>query len=121
MEFPNDYDGVYFLPGDEEDEMKFAFFHMKESDYDRAPIEGTGIGDKFHIAFFRMDEEGDAVFDEEFEAIFADPMVYLKNLIGMELYGCVVRKTKTSGKWWDEYLNKALQRTTILKTQTKMQ
>jgi uncharacterized protein involved in tolerance to divalent cations len=48
-------------------------------------------------------------------------MVYLKNLIGMDLYGCVVRKTKTSGKWWDEYLNKALQRTTILKTQTKTQ
>lgn len=107
MDKPDEYDGLYFLPGDDEDEMTFAFFTMKEDDYKHTPIEGNSIGDKFHIAFFRPDGEGNAKFDEHFEAIFADPLVYLKGLIGMELYGCLIRKTESSSKWFDNYVKKA--------------
>lgn len=112
---PKEYDGIYFLPGDEEDEMKFSFFDMNDESYDREPIENTIIGDKFHIAFFTMDEDGSAVFDEHFEAIFADPMTYLQGFIGQDLYGCLVRKTKSSGKWWNDYLERAQVRTRMLK------
>lgn len=107
MNKPETYDGLYFLPGEEDDEMSFAFFDMKEESYDRQPIENTLIGDKFHIAFFKQDEDGGVVFDEHFEAIFADPMTYLQGFIGMGLYGCMVRKTESSTKWFNDYLKRS--------------
>jgi hypothetical protein len=107
MDKPETYDGLYFLPGDDDDEMAFAFFDMKDESYKHEPIENTSFGDKFHIAFFKRDENGDVTFDEHFEAIFGDPMTYLKALIGMNLFGCMVRKTESSNVWFDSYLKKA--------------
>jgi hypothetical protein len=46
------------------------------------------------------------ISDEQFEAIFADPITYIKNILGTDLYGCVLRKTDVSSKWWDIYLKK---------------
>jgi hypothetical protein len=43
-------------------------------------------------------------FNDSFEAILGDPQNYVKNLTGTGLYGCVVRKTTKSGKWFEEYL-----------------
>mgnify|MGYP000338725195 CR=1 FL=1 len=43
-------------------------------------------------------------FDDAFEAILGDPESYIKNLVGAGLYGCVVRKTTKTGKWFDNYL-----------------
>jgi len=103
---PNEikYDGFYFTPGEEEGEVKYSFFKMNDG-YAGNPIESTVIGDKFHIAFFQEDEEGNPVFDEDFEAIFYDPYVYVSEL--RNLYGCVLRKTDKSHVWWKEYLEKA--------------
>lgn len=104
----NEYDGFYFLPGDEEGDLNLAYFKFKdEADFIGKPIEETPLGSKYHIAFFRKDVNGDPMFDEEFEAIFADPAVYVKQLVGAELYGCVLRKTEKSEKWWREYLERA--------------
>ena len=108
MSEPKTYDGLYFLPGEEDNEMTFAFFDLNDESYSHEPIENNELGDKFHIAFFRADGENQrVVFDEHFEAIFAHPMTYLKGLIGMNLYGCMVRKTKTSTKWFNDYLERA--------------
>lgn len=103
---PNDikYDGFYFTPGEEYGEVKYSFFKMNDG-HAGNPVEGTELGDKFHIAFFQEDEEGNPVFDEDFEAIFADPYVYVCGL--NDLYGCVLRKTDKSHVWWKEYLEKA--------------
>jgi hypothetical protein len=106
MDKPKKYDGIYFLPGDEENQMKFAFFDLNDESYSHDPIENTEIGDKFHIAFFKQDEDGLVSFDEHFEAIFSDPMTYLQGFIGMNLYGCMVRKTETSTNWFNNYLEK---------------
>jgi hypothetical protein len=43
-------------------------------------------------------------FDDAFEAILGDPESYIRNLVGAGLYGCVVRKTTKSGKWFEDYL-----------------
>ena len=43
-------------------------------------------------------------FDDAFEAILGDPESYIKNLVGAGLYGCVVKKTTKSGKWFEDYL-----------------
>ena len=107
-----EYDGFYFLPGDDEDGINLAYFKFKE-DWDAAAVESTPLGDKYHIAFFKRDANGDPMFDEEFEAIFADPSVYIQGLVGAKLYGCVLRKTEKSAKWWQEYLDRA-QRTCLM-------
>lgn len=103
----DEYDGFYFLPGSEEREINIAYFKFKEGEFSGAPIEATTLGDKYHIAFFKRDANGDPMFDDEFEAIFADPSVYIKGLVGAEIYGCVLRKTESSTKWWKEYLDRA--------------
>lgn len=69
----------------------------------------------FILLFFKRGEDGDPVFDEHFEAIFADPQFYVEGLIGAELYGCVLRKTTNSGKWWDDYLEKTVKSCTLNK------
>ena len=100
------FDGFYFLPSDEDENgltLKYFNFNVKEF-MDAKPVGGTAVGDMYHIAFFRKDEEGNPVFDETFDAIFACPKTYIKQLAGMNLYGCVLRKTEKSGKWFDDYL-----------------
>lgn len=103
----DEYDGFYFLPAEEEDSLVLSYFKFNNDDYRGTPVGGTQVGDMFHIAFFKPDDEGMPVFDEEFEAIFADPTVYIQSLIGSELAGCVLRKTENSGKWWNMYLTGA--------------
>ena len=102
-----DYDGFYFLPGDDEDGLNLAYFKFKDGEFDGKPIGATELGDMYHIAFFKRDANGDPMFDEQFEAIFKDPSVYIQGLVGANLYGCILRKTEKSSEWWDEYLTRA--------------
>jgi hypothetical protein len=101
-----DYDGFYFLPGDNDGELKLEYFKFQEQEYIGEPIGASSLGDMYHIAFFKWIDGGDLIFDEQFEAIFADPTTYIKNILGADLYGCVLRKTDVSSKWWDIYLKK---------------
>lgn len=101
-----EYDGFLFLPSDQEDDetdsMEFRFIKYKQ-DFGPA-VEGNDIGEKYHVAFFKRDAEGKFHFDEEFEAIFADPMVYAKGFIGHNLFGTMVKKKENTRPWFDEYL-----------------
>lgn len=106
-EIVENYDGFYFLQSEDFGDMKIAFFKFKDSEYVGEPVQSTSIGDMYHIAFFKEDESGAVEFDESFEAIFADPKVYIRNFAGSNYHGCVLRKTNKSGKWWDNYLSKA--------------
>jgi hypothetical protein len=113
---PKEYDGFYMLPDDEvEGAYKYAFFQLKDEYEDGKPINSTSVGDWFHVAFFKRNEDGDAEFDESFEAIFADPVVYAGGLEGLDIYGCFVRKTDKSQKWFDDYLNRAQTRINMMK------
>ena len=99
MEFPNKFDGFYFTPMvDEEDEgFNFRFFNLKEKN---TPKDGN----TFHVCFVKTGKDGGPEFDCDFEAIIADPTGYVMNLSGYGIYGCVLRKTKISGKWFEDYL-----------------
>lgn len=104
----DEYDGFYFLPGDEDGDLNVAYFKFNDGEFSAgSPINDSPMGGTYHIAFFKKDVNGDPMFDEEFEAIFADPAVYIKQLVGAELYGCVLRKTENSAKWWKEYMERA--------------
>jgi hypothetical protein len=100
------YDGFYFIPTETEQESsyKLAFFTFKDEMANAKPIESSEMGDKFHIAFFKSDENDLPVFDESFEAILSDPIVYINNLIGSGMSGCILRKTEKSEVWFQEYL-----------------
>jgi hypothetical protein len=97
------FDGFWFLPCDEEG-LNLSFFTFKDEFGGGTPIGGNQIGDNYHLAFFKENEEGLPEFDDAFEAILGDPESYIKNLVGAGLYGCVVRKTTKTGKWFDDYL-----------------
>lgn len=112
---PNEYDGFYFLPDEGDDDLQIAYFNFKDEFANGTPIEHSSIGYKYHIAFFRRDDEGNPVFDDTFEAIFGDPTIYIKNLVGAGLYGCVLRKTEKSQEWFDEYLERAFKKLQVVK------
>jgi len=99
-----EYDGFYFLPDEESDGIRLSFFTFNKKAFKGKPIGGTEIGDMFHIAFFRKNEDGLPEYDDDFEAIFADPVVYIESLVGSNLFGCILRKTEKSGKWWKIFL-----------------
>ena len=115
MSAPEKYDGIYFLPGDEDDELMISFFDFTKEMSGGIPQEGNAIGDKWHIAFFKKDENGEPMFDDAFEAIFGDPATYVNNLAGANVYGCMVRKTDKSSEWFDNYLTKTMQTVTMFK------
>lgn len=97
------FDGFWFLPCDEEG-LNLSFFSFKDEYGGGTPIGGNQLGDNYHLAFFKENEEGMPEFDDAFEAILGDPESYIRNLVGAGLYGCVVRKTTKTGKWFDNYL-----------------
>lgn len=115
---PSSYDGFYFTPAEEDDDLNITFFDFKHSSEKGYPVSNTSIGDCWHVAFFRQDGNGIPYFDETFEAIFSDPTVYVKNLIGANLYGCIVRKTEKSQKWFEEYLENAKKNVESIKLKT---
>jgi len=101
------YDGFYFIPVETEDEISYnlAFFNFKDDMANAVPVESSEMGDKFHIVFFKQNEDGVPNFDETFEAILGDPIVYINNLIGSNMSGCILRKTTKSQKWFDDYIH----------------
>jgi hypothetical protein len=115
MEKPDSYDGIYFLPGKEDSELIISYFDFKDEMAGGVPQESTSIGDKWHIAFFKKNDQGDPTFDDSFEGIFACPATYINNLVGAKVYGCMVRKTNKSDKWFDDYLKRTLTKLTINK------
>ncbi len=101
-----DFDGFYFIPGKTNKEMKFAYFKLEQPPGN--PIEKSDFGDKYHVAIFKKGDNGRPEFDGEFEAVFGDPTGYATNLIGQEVYGCVLRKCENSTPWWKSYLDKSI-------------
>lgn len=114
------FDGFFFTPGADDDELELSFFDFKEEYLKNAEkVENTTFGDKYHIAFFKPNKDGLVEFDETFEAIFADPVTYVKNLTGSNLFGCVLRKTTQSDRWFNNYLKSAKENVTIHNMQLK--
>ena len=114
MNIPKDmsYDGVYFLPhtDGENEGLKYQFFELKEEDND-VPIEGSSLGNKYHLVFFKEGDDGLPVLEDQFEAILVDPATYLHGLLGAGVYVCILKKTAKSQDWIDKYLDGVLKST----------
>jgi hypothetical protein len=108
-DFP--YDGLYFSflrSDDEEDEEQeintVTYFKIaSEKALSNVPKHKHTLGHTFLLAFLHFDENGIPVFDESFEAILADPEVYIENLKGSGLFGCIVRKTPRAEVWFQKH------------------
>lgn len=110
-----DFDGFYILPHKQDDGLRLSFFDFNDDFEKGKKVDGTSLGDMYHVVFLKQGEDGNPEFDDHFEAIFADPEVYVKGLLGANVYGCMVRKTENSYKWVEEYLKKLLGRVMINK------
>ena len=111
----NEFDGFYLMPGDEEDSLRLSYFDFLE-DFDKGKkIGGTDFGDMYHVIFFKQGTDNIPELDDHFEAIFGDPEIYIRGLIGAKVYGCFVKKTENSFKWVDDYLKRTLSHVTLLK------
>jgi hypothetical protein len=115
-----EFDGIFFIPDDEDDEaVSVSHFSFKDEYANGKPVGSTSMGDMFHVAFFVEDEDGLPKLDGAFEAIFGDPTTYVKGLVGSNVFGCLVRKTDKSQKWFDEYLTD-IQKSVILRRMIRM-
>jgi hypothetical protein len=103
------------LPHKQDDGLRLSYFDFNDDFEKGKKIDHTSLGDMYHVVFLKQGEDGNPEFDDHFEAIFADPEVYVKGLLGANVYGCMVRKTENSWKWVEEYLKRLLGRVMINK------
>jgi hypothetical protein len=112
----SEYDGIWFLPlEDDSNALHMQYFSFRDEFKNSAKVDSSPNGDTYYISFFRRLENNEPEFDDAFEAVFADPEVYIKNLVGAKLYGCIVRKTEESGKWFEDYLKNVFGHVMIMK------
>jgi hypothetical protein len=117
MEENDDHDGFYFLPGEDEGDLLLKYFKVTGEFESGNSVGSSELGDTYHIAFFKCGDDGVPIFDEHFEAIFSDPFIYMSGLAGSGLFGCVMKKTDTSAKWWEFYLTKTIESCKIVENQ----
>jgi hypothetical protein len=118
-----EYDGFYFLPhydGDDEG-LRFDFFRFMDEYANGVKKDHSEMGDMYHIVFIKQNDEGDPVLDENFDAIFVDPVEYVNNLLGADLFGCVVRKTDKSEEWLEKYLTRIKDSDTLRNIKTQIE
>jgi hypothetical protein len=110
------FDGVYFMPaGEDGEDLEISYFEFRNDMANGTPIVESPIGNSYHIAFFKEGPDGSPEFDASFEAILACPKTYIESLAGARVYGCAVKKTDKSGKWFEDYLKRTLGHITIKK------
>jgi hypothetical protein len=99
------YDAIFFIPGPKENSV-----HVEGSKYkdpgEKLNSSKFGLGDMYHTIIFKEDENGNVDGLELFEAIFSDPLEYISNMIEMDWYGLVCKKTTTSSQFVKDVFDK---------------
>ena len=105
---PSEYDGFRFYPSSDNGMDGFAIttFDFANEMANSTPIENSSMGYKYHVALFQHDGDEKVKVNDLFEAIFVDPLVYLRNLGGTDFFGFFVRKTDKSDAWVIENVDK---------------
>jgi hypothetical protein len=90
-----DYDAIFFVPADDESQVKIEVAKYKEIG---EKVGGSELGDLYEIILFRMDEESNITDLDKFEGILIEPREYVTRMIKDDWYGMVTKKTTTSDK-----------------------
>jgi len=98
-----DFDVLFWLPTSEEDTMKVECCKYK---IPGSQIGGSDLGPEYHIVLFKFDPENGTYDHDRWDAILADPRVYVSGLIPQNWYGFVARKTTESQEFVDDILAK---------------
>ena len=100
------YDAITFISGDKKDSLEI----MANCYRDRGTkIGGSKLGDSFDIILFRENSDGKLIDPEKFEAILLEPLEYISNMIKIDWYGIIARKTTTSQKFVNEIFDKLIE------------
>lgn len=112
------YDGFTIVPDEEDFEnSQIIFFNLDDESKEGTPVDNSPMGDMYHVVLFKAQTETeDFKFDETFEAIFVDPLVYAKRLLP-NFYSMFVRKTDRSGPWFEDYMKKLLEALLLINLQ----
>ena len=88
-----DYDALFFLPGEEENMFRIESCKYKDPGQQ---LGGSALGPEYTVVLFKFDDEDGTYAHDNFDAILADPRIYISGLIPQDWYGLVARKTTTS-------------------------
>jgi hypothetical protein len=98
------FDALYFIPADDDDTLKVELNTYKDPGKD---VGGNEIGKCYHIVLWQHDEDDGSVKElDTFDAILADPLTYISQLIPCNWYGIIARTTTTSKNFIDPLLAK---------------
>ena len=92
------YDAIMFLPHEDEDMIHVEGKLFANND---TKLDGSVMGDCYHIILFKMDEEMNPINLDKFEAILSGPLEYISRLIPDGWFGMVCKKTEKSGAFVD--------------------
>lgn len=95
-----DYDCLTFFPDYNEKALKIESQRYKNFG---EKIDGSIMGDWWHVILFKENEESFTNLDT-FDAILAEPLEYISQLIPQGWYGLVAKKTTTS----EEFIKRTL-------------
>jgi hypothetical protein len=87
------YDVLFFLPGPEDDMLRIESCLYKNPG---EQIGGSELGPEYTVVLFKCDDDEGTYNHDNFDAILADPRIYISGLIPQDWYGVVARKTTTS-------------------------
>jgi hypothetical protein len=93
------FDGFIFSPHEKlEEHTHIETFKYKDPG---TSVGGSKLGNNYEIVFLEHSEDGGMIIEDAFDAILADPVVYLEHLIKCGFYGIIGRKTTTSDLFFD--------------------
>jgi len=78
--------------------------HFKGSNYavPGTKLDGSEMGDCYHIILFKESEEETVIHLDRFEAILIDPLEYMSRLLLDGWFGVICKKTTTSHEYIEE-------------------
>jgi hypothetical protein len=97
------FDAFFFMPGPEEDLVKVEGATYKDPG---ESVEGSSMGNMYHIMLFKQDEDGAPIEPDLFEAILVEPLEYISRLITCDFYGLIAKKTTTSNEFIQKSFDK---------------
>ena len=98
-----DCDAIFFIPHEDDNKI-----HIETKTFlaGHEKLDGSEMGDCYHILLFKTEEDGTPKNLEMFEAILIKPLEYISTLIPQEWYGVVCKKTTNSSEYMTTMFDK---------------
>lgn len=96
-----------------QNDFDLLFFHTNEhANIDYYSIElGQEFKSQIHnpentytISYIGIDDNSMPYLDYTFDAVLLDPITYISNCVGINIQGCILRKTEKSDQFFERYI-----------------